>query len=279
MRKILFTTVAVTALSCAGVAAQTQEHQGSMSGPGGQGATSSEHANPSGAHGAMSGPEHGAGGGGAMGHHAEGAGQGTMGHRAEGAEQKEQGSRSAGQQTGATEGKGSMGKEGTRSTERSAERRGEEQGNKSADQQRGGEYSNKSAEEQRGREHDRSMTGQRENERTNRSMSEQRGGGVRTGRAVEEGEGGRGHARIDAGQRSRIVNTIRRTHVETINHVDFAINVGTVVPTSYHFYPLPPEIVSIVPEYQGYDYIVVGNQILIIDPGTYRIVDVIDEAG
>lgn len=273
MRKILFTTVAVAAFSCAGIAVQAQEHQGGVGGAGGQMGAPSQHGGPSGAQGTMGGPEHGPGGAGGAGamRHAQGAEQGGPG--------SETMRRSAGQQPGATEGTRSMGREGARSTE-GMEHHGQEFGNKSAEQRRGGEDQNRSAEEQRGNErNNRSMSEERGSERTDRSVNEQRGGELRTGRAVEEGEGGRGHVQINAGQRSRIVDRIRSSRVESISHVDFAVNVGTVVPTHYHFYPLPAEIVDIVPEYRGYNYIVVGDQILIIDPFTHRIVDVIDEAG
>jgi hypothetical protein len=82
-------------------------------------------------------------------------------------------------------------------------------------------------------------------------------------------------ARIDTTQRTRIQETIRSEHFTDVGRVNFAVNVGTVVPANYHFYPLPPELVSFVPEYSGYDYIVAENNILIIDPATGEIVDVI----
>ena len=38
---------------------------------------------------------------------------------------------------------------------------------------------------------------------------------------------------------------------------------------------LPPTIVELVPAYEGYDFILVRDDIVIIDPDTYEIVDVI----
>lgn len=38
---------------------------------------------------------------------------------------------------------------------------------------------------------------------------------------------------------------------------------------------LPPAIVELVPAYEGYDFILVRDEIIIIDPDTYEIVDVI----
>jgi hypothetical protein len=58
--------------------------------------------------------------------------------------------------------------------------------------------------------------------------------------------------------------------------VNFSISVGTVVPRSVHVYEVPADIVEIVPAYRGYKYIVVRDEILILDPRTLRIVAIID---
>ncbi len=50
---------------------------------------------------------------------------------------------------------------------------------------------------------------------------------------------------------------------------------GASVPSDYAFYDVPPDFVEYAPEYNGYKYIVVGDQILIIDPQTWEIAAVI----
>jgi len=57
--------------------------------------------------------------------------------------------------------------------------------------------------------------------------------------------------------------------------VNFALSVGTAIPRSIGLHRLPPSIVELVPDYEGYDYILVRDDIVIIDPDTYEIVDVI----
>jgi hypothetical protein len=42
-----------------------------------------------------------------------------------------------------------------------------------------------------------------------------------------------------------------------------------------HLYALPRELAVIVPQYRKYKYVIVGDEILIIDPRTFRIVAVI----
>lgn len=88
---------------------------------------------------------------------------------------------------------------------------------------------------------------------------------------------GAGHAaQVTDEQRSQIRGIIGRDrNVARVNHVDFNIRVGTVVPRDVHFAVLPPEVVTIVPEYRGFDYVIVGEQLLIIDPHSFEIVAIL----
>ena len=60
-----------------------------------------------------------------------------------------------------------------------------------------------------------------------------------------------------------------------IDHADFSVKVGAVLPKTVHITVVPEEIVTVVPEYRGFDYVVVGEDVLIINPDTLRIVAVI----
>ncbi|MBV9394444.1 MAG: DUF1236 domain-containing protein [Methylobacteriaceae bacterium] len=82
---------------------------------------------------------------------------------------------------------------------------------------------------------------------------------------------------IDAQKQERIRTALTSTKVENISHVDFNVSVGTRVPERYHFHPLPTEIVDIVPEYRGFDYMVVDNEIVIVNPRTREIVYTMSE--
>ena len=85
------------------------------------------------------------------------------------------------------------------------------------------------------------------------------------------------HITLTGDKEKRVMETIRRDHVENITKVDFDVHVGTVVPTHYRFHPLPPTIVEYAPQYRGYDYVLVDDTIVIIQPHTHRIVDTIEE--
>ena len=68
----------------------------------------------------------------------------------------------------------------------------------------------------------------------------------------------------------------REHRVAPATNVNFSISVGTRVPRTVSFHPLPQEIVSIYPEWRGYEYFLVNNQIVVVNPRTLEIVDVID---
>jgi hypothetical protein len=49
------------------------------------------------------------------------------------------------------------------------------------------------------------------------------------------------------------------------------------VPRHVHLFPVPREVISFFPYYRDYRYVVVDDDICIVDPRTYEIVDVIDQ--
>jgi uncharacterized protein DUF1236 len=61
-----------------------------------------------------------------------------------------------------------------------------------------------------------------------------------------------------------------------VDRVDFDLAVGTAVPRSVHFVSVPSTIVAIEPSWRGYDYFMVGEQIVIVDPRSMEIVAIID---
>ena len=57
--------------------------------------------------------------------------------------------------------------------------------------------------------------------------------------------------------------------------MNFAVNIGTRIPASVQFYDPPARFVEIDPEFRGYKIVVLDDEILVIDPVTREIVDVI----
>jgi hypothetical protein len=99
--------------------------------------------------------------------------------------------------------------------------------------------------------------------------------GASDSKAQTTGQAGAG-AKMSSDQRTRITSVIRGQHIAPVAHVNFSISVGTRVPRDVEFHALPTEIVTIYPEWRGYEFILVGEQIVVVDPRTFEIVAVID---
>ncbi|WLB54720.1 DUF1236 domain-containing protein [Bradyrhizobium japonicum] len=84
---------------------------------------------------------------------------------------------------------------------------------------------------------------------------------------------------INDQQRTRISTSISHVNVQPLNNVNFSLSVGTVVPRDVRLQPLPAEVVEIVPQYQGYNFVLVKDEIVIVEPSSYKIVAVMPYSG
>jgi hypothetical protein len=85
-------------------------------------------------------------------------------------------------------------------------------------------------------------------------------------------------AALSAPQRTRLVQTIKESrNFNRVHHADFRVAVGSRVPRRLHLAHLPLAFFAIVPEYRDYDYVYVDDedQIVIVDPDSYTVVDVL----
>jgi hypothetical protein len=69
---------------------------------------------------------------------------------------------------------------------------------------------------------------------------------------------------------------IRDQHVAPVTNVNFSVSVGTRVPRDLSFHVLPERVVAIYPEWRGFKFIIVREQILIIDPNTFEIIAILE---
>jgi hypothetical protein len=88
------------------------------------------------------------------------------------------------------------------------------------------------------------------------------------------GQAGAG-AKLSTEQRTKISSVIKNERIAPVTNVNFSVSVGTRVPHDVAFHPLPADVVTIYPEWRGYNFIVVRDQIVVIDPSTFEIVEVI----
>jgi hypothetical protein len=79
-------------------------------------------------------------------------------------------------------------------------------------------------------------------------------------------------------QRSKIRTTViqggKAPKIER-SQINFSLNVGAVVPRSVRVVAVPPTLVEIHPAWRGYMYFVVGDELVIVEPRTLKIVAVL----
>ena len=91
------------------------------------------------------------------------------------------------------------------------------------------------------------------------------------------GQGAAGTAAsLSTEQRTTIRTAIQKQNVRPVTNVNFSISVGTSVPRSVRFYSVPMQLVQIYPRWRGYQYFLVGDQIVVVNPRTHQIVAVLD---
>lgn len=86
-------------------------------------------------------------------------------------------------------------------------------------------------------------------------------------------------ANLNTEQRSEVTRAFTSTSVNSVLNVNFNVSVGTTITEDVRLAPVPEEVVQIVPQYRGYQYVVVRDEIVIVEPRTKRIVEVISKSG
>jgi len=76
-------------------------------------------------------------------------------------------------------------------------------------------------------------------------------------------------------QNTRVATAIRQANVRPLTNVNFSIAVGTTIPADIQVNSLPAALVEVVPQYRGFNFVVVEQEVLIIDPTSRAIVAVI----
>jgi Protein of unknown function (DUF1236) len=88
-----------------------------------------------------------------------------------------------------------------------------------------------------------------------------------------------GKVQISSASATRISEALISTAPATSQNINVAVNIGAPLPGEVELLPLPPAVVSLVPEYQGYEYVVVNEQVAIVQPSTRVVVEVITPTG
>lgn len=117
------------------------------------------------------------------------------------------------------------------------------------------------------------MQGQKAEGRNGRMNAETKGAAETKSQTT--GQAGAG-GKLSSEQRTKITTVIRGQRIAPVNNVNFAISIGTRVPREVSFHPLPTEVVTVYPEWRGYEFFLVRDQIIVVDPRTLEIVAVLE---
>ena len=80
---------------------------------------------------------------------------------------------------------------------------------------------------------------------------------------------------LDTQQQTSIGQAMAQRGFKPLTNVTFSIAVGTKVPAAVQLRALPSDLATFVPQYRGYSFVVVEEQIVIVDPGTHEIVAIV----
>jgi len=100
----------------------------------------------------------------------------------------------------------------------------------------------------------------------------------RTGNEAQRAQGtsppatSNAHQQLSGEKQARISQTLTRTQLAAPErNLNVSISVGAELPRGVRLHRLPPEIVSIEPEYRDYEYVTTEDEIVIVDPRSHRI--------
>lgn len=89
------------------------------------------------------------------------------------------------------------------------------------------------------------------------------------------GQAGAG-AKLSTEQRTTIRTSITKQNIKPVTNINFSISVGTRVPRTVTFHPLPAEVITIYPDWRGYEFFLVNDEIVVVNPRTLEIVAVLE---
>jgi hypothetical protein len=87
---------------------------------------------------------------------------------------------------------------------------------------------------------------------------------------------------ISEQQRTQVRETLSRDRAAISREnqkLNIQVTIGAELPNRVRLRSLPPDIVRIAPQYRGYDYTIIEDEIVILEPRTRRVVEVIEEPG
>ena len=81
--------------------------------------------------------------------------------------------------------------------------------------------------------------------------------------------------KLSPAQRTAILNAVLQNNAKIVASPNFQASVGGPVPPSIELYTLPSSAMSQSPELRVLKYTMAQNQIILVDPTTMRVIDII----
>lgn len=154
--------------------------------------------------------------------------------------------------------------------------RGEKNSERNAKNDRDKDRSNRNATNERDRR-DRNAKNDRDRNKNEARAHERGGASTGASEGAEGRSGDRGSiTSVTTEQKTKIRSVFTQHRVEPARNLNVAVNVGVRLPHSVHLYPVPQDVIEIVPAYRDYEYILLDdNRVAIVDPDTFEVVDII----
>jgi hypothetical protein len=86
-----------------------------------------------------------------------------------------------------------------------------------------------------------------------------------------------GALQLSASQKTAIFQSVTEEKVKSPPPANLSLAVGAQVPASVELYALPPNIVSSVPSTKQFKYTVAQNQVVLVDPASMKVVEIIKQ--
>jgi hypothetical protein len=120
--------------------------------------------------------------------------------------------------------------------------------------------------------------GQQNRESTTQQRQEREGQENRENRSTTERSNSNVNVNISSEERTKIREVVvKERNAPRIekDKINFTLREGTTVPRTVHVVELPQEIIRIHPAWRGYKYFLVGDEIVVVEPDTLRIVAIL----
>jgi hypothetical protein len=193
----------------------------------------------------------------------------TIGQSAPKADDNKSRSNNAASESDRKSGSRAEGNEGSRGGRSAAEGKdGSPSGRNAADR-------NNTATDRNGERNNRNASDRNNANSNNRNAGDDKS---RSGRSetTARGHSDQTNVTLTTEQKTKVRSVVMGANAPRVNSVNFSINVGTVVPRSVRVVRVPQTLVEIHPAWRDYMYFVTADEIIIVEPGTLRIVAVLD---